>query len=418
MKRYFLVARYKDNEKLEVIKINTNWYLLEKKEPQFLMANPLEAIDLVTTRFSCQKEMLLRMFKNGYITSLNCDLFIASVGIRKGKKYLKTLEVIYKENSGDRINDFRDIALASLENNIDKEVEKVKKIFDKLACKVYYDDDFSEYLGSTFTNIYDKVMKLYVYDSNLSCPNYGAKYNNYWVLSSYTLIRNIIEAMNRYDRLKGEDDLLKANASYINGNAMDRKTCEDELILKLDKNYIEGQFSLFDEEIVNYRRILDNRREYLQEQNDLLSIDEVQEFDGDIIKFIFQVLESIPTQVFKHIDRDIVVSEKYFSTYMDADSKVKFLGLPKKCISLLYVYILHREKYEETLKYQQNTMELEGDLRDDIRKIKKYLSKDGGSHELYNWCQNYLKCIKFQKIASLYDEEIEVREGKVFWKKG
>ena len=132
MKKYYLVVRYEDTNEVQAIELSTKWYLEKQDKDVFFRANSLEAIDLVTTRFKNSEEMLLRMKNNGYIRSSKADVFIASKRKKDGHNYIKIHEVIYNPLVDERVNDLRSIAKASINNDISLEIEKVKKVFDKM----------------------------------------------------------------------------------------------------------------------------------------------------------------------------------------------------------------------------------------------------------------------------------------------
>lgn len=406
------MVRFKDTNEVQAIELSTKWYLGKQERDAFFRANSLEAIDLVTTRFKNREEMLSRMKKNGYIRSDDADVFIASKRKKNGRSYIKIHEVIYNPLFDERVADLRSIAKASIGNDITKEIDKAKKIFDKLACKVYYDEEFSLYLSSTFTNIYQKIMELYVYNQK-DGPAYSVKYDNYWLLSSYTIIRNIVEALNRFDLLKDRNDAVLANIEYLNENSIGRKKVEEELIEKLDENYIEGQYSLFD-----YERFSgdDARKSVFSEPiNETLEEDNIcnkeleeKEISSDEKRvFIFEVVRSLPVKVFKHTDDGIAVNINFFKKYPNASYKNKFINLSKRITSVLYHYSLHQEKYHDAVRYCQNTMEWDDELRKDTARLNKFLTSADNLDKLEKWCRNYLECVEFETLALEMDENIE-----------
>lgn len=421
MKKYYLVVRYEDTNEVQAIELSTKWYLEKQDKDVFFRANSLEAIDLVTTRFKNSEEMLLRMKNNGYIRSSKADVFIASKRKKDGHNYIKIHEVIYNPLADERVNDLRSIAKASINNDISLEIEKVKKVFDKLAHKVFYDEKFSLYLRSTFTNVYQKLMELYVYNKK-DGPAYSIKYDNYWLLSSYTIIRNIVEALNRFDLLKDKSDVVLANIEFLNKSSVGRKKAEADLIEKLDENYIAGQYSLFDN--VESSESFDNTTSKVSEEtgvrkdNEINEVAENVEISLDEKKiFIYDVVKSLPAKIFKHSDDGIVVNSDFFEKYPNNVCKSKFINLPKRIISILYYHSLHLEKYYDAVRYCQNTMEWDSELRKDMARLNKFLSSSKNVDKLDEWCHNYLKCVEFETLALDLDECDSYEESEGFGSK-
>ena len=398
MKNYYLIVRYRDNNEVQVVELNSRWYLEGVDKDTFFRANSLEAIDLVTSRFKNREEMLKRMQENGYIRSAKADCYIASKRKKNGKSYVKTHEVIYNPKNDTRMMEFRDIAKFSLDNEIDIEQAKVKKVFDKLASKVFYSVDFQNYLKSGFTNIYKKIMELYIYAPNMTKPAYNVKYGNYWLLSSYSAVRNIIEALNRFDLFSDALDKVDANIAFLNENGVERKKVEKELLVKLDKNYVSGQYSLFD------NNMFDSKEKKIEKPEEEIEILEEAEEESKEVSyedkkvFIYDTLRDLPIEVFKTVEGKVKVNEELFQSYpSDKDYKI-YQNLSGKVIRTLFLYTLHYNKYREALERFQNTFVLEEELREDRKELRKILDRENNVDKVYEWCNTYLKCLEFETI--------------------
>ncbi len=427
MKKYYLMVRYKDTNEVQVVELNAKWYLDNQGENAFFRANSLEAIDLVTTRFRNREEMLDRMVNNGYIRSSLVDVFIASKRKKKEKSYIKIHEVIYNPECKEIVINLRDIAKASIKNDISSEIDKVKNIFDILATKVFYNEKFSLYLRSTFTNVYQRIMELYVYNSKKDGPDYSVKYDNYWLLSSYTIIRNIVESLNRFDLLKDRSDVVLANIEFLNENGTDRKRIENELLIKLDENYIDGQYSLFDKELASHIDDVSkstysgaSKEEKKKEKIGFEQKSVVEELSYEDKKiFIFETIRSLPTEIFFHSEAGVIINADFFNKYPNSSYKRNFVNLSKRTVSMLYYYALHQEKYLEALRFNQSTMTWDEELRKDSYKISKFLKQNKNIDKLNDWCNNYLKCVEFETLTLDLDESFEsdMEEGKNFGNK-
>ncbi len=224
MRKYYLVARYTQDNSLDIIKLNKKWYN-KANEDEFSKANSLEAIDLITTRFSSPTEMIKRMGKK-YLKSSDVDLFIA---YKKNETELFFYEIIY--NTSSNINNFREIAKASLEQEYKSVQEQIQKIYEKLAYQLfnnysyqkYYQKDFY-FLNNCFKNLYDDCESIKDF---LEVP-----YINHWMLSNYLMIREAVRNL--------EKSITKGNCSR------QREEIVSKLLKKMDINYVDGQYDLFD----------------------------------------------------------------------------------------------------------------------------------------------------------------------------
>lgn len=404
MRKYYLIVRYTDTNTIQVVELNTKWYDKNRENVSF-RANYLEAIDLVTTRFKTKEEMILRMCDNGYIFSTDVDVFIATKGKNSANNDLRIYEIIYNANNAKEISEFRDIARASINNNIELELLKIRNIFDKLANKIFYDQEFSLYLRSGFTNIYNRVVEIY---SSLERRGslYEIKYDNYWMLKSYTLIRNIVEAISRFD-CKSEVVLSRNSFSEIE---FERNKVRKDILIKIDENYIDGQLSLFDDENIDHMPRKKESEANIFEDNVVdnvsLSIDEKK-------SFILKLIDDLPVDIFRREGNSFMIDTSFFRIYANDGYKSKLKNLSSKIASLLFYYTLHYEKYRESLVYNQNTFVWEEELRKDKNKIYKFLSKNKNIEMIYNWCTIYLECLKFEREIFCNDGVLEDEKVRV-----
>ena len=165
MNKYYLIARNKDTNDFKIIKLKKSWYSDDSNNDDVLKANPLEAIDLVTTKFSSEEEMIERMKKNGYIKTSN--------------------------------------------------------------------GSFSSFFYSKYCNISETIKDFYE-DCETSKDFKNVPYKNSWMLVSYLNIRNIVKLLNNFSK-KSE-----------NYTSYSRKLIINEILKRIDENYIDGQFNLFD----------------------------------------------------------------------------------------------------------------------------------------------------------------------------
>ncbi len=232
MNKYYLIARNKDTNDFKIIKLKKSWYSDDSNNDEVLKANPLEAIDLVTTKFSSVEEMAGRMKNNGYIKTSNVDIFI----VNKNKyNQLIINDIIYNHNNSLLIKYLQSIAKALLKKDIKSEQDKIKYIYKELAEILFNDTNgsFSSFFYSKYCNISETIKDFYE-DCETSKDFKNVPYKNSWMLVSYLNIRNIVKLLNNFSK-KSE-----------NCTSYSRKLIINEILKRIDENYIDGQFNLFD----------------------------------------------------------------------------------------------------------------------------------------------------------------------------
>ena len=259
-KRYYLVIRDKSTNDYNIINIcdrhgNTN------------RANKLEVIDDLTMHYKDKEEFIDDLYEQGYVNNTNIDPFIVSPNSKNN--YLDYFELVFN-NKSKRSELLNGIIETQLDKNIEKEEDNVKYILDRFAEGMYYNDEFNNIVNFGYSNVSKKFISYYKGKKGLK-PNYQVKYKDgEWALLSYTLVRNIIDIMDRFNRYKLEtNEMFEANLEYyeevtpgrkklkpylledienkyFNAYGEDRLKLKNDLLLKTDKNYVEGQMS-FDE---------------------------------------------------------------------------------------------------------------------------------------------------------------------------
>lgn len=400
MGKYYLVARYRKNNFIQIIELKKSWYLKGKFLDGMLRANNLEAIDLVTTRFQSSHDMLSKMYENGYIQSMNVDIYIANKGRKNGQEYIRDHELIYYDSSS-RINNFRAIASSSLHNEIKLELDKVKDLYDEFADKIFYNADFSFYLKSGFTDIPEKIVKLFI-NSSKSKPAYNVKYENNWLFHNYEIIRSIALALENFERIKGIRD-----TSVLIDDKFNRRKVIDKLLLKLDDDYVEGQYNLFDDN-------QEVKASDLEEIDTFENKNDLKVSLADKKVFILDTIRSLPITLFLQKNNKYVVNLAFFSVYPTKEDRNCLGNLSSTIVKCIYFYLLYYEKYQEALLNYQNTISLEKELRSARKKFQNVLGSEKSVLKLYEWISTYFKCLEFNELVY---GDLELEEGKHYGKK-
>ncbi len=393
MEEYYLIARSKETNKVSVISIKETWYLKEGM-PTFKRRNSLEAIDLVTTRFKSSSEMIQRMYENGYLDTVDVDLFAAKK-IKKGEKeYIKFHELIYNPLNKGRIDDLRKIAYSFLDGAKEEQRDLIDKVFNKLISKANSNEDFRGILTCEMSNVPKRITDNFWKGKQ----NYSLKYQNLDSLKNYTTIRSIIEILNRYDFLETlSGNAFNNNVHWLNENGSKRKEIEKELLEILDKDYMEGQYNLFD---------------YLKEES------------GEVTKDVKSNTIEIPDISKEEKEREILSTFKkipfgflnYNGNRQSVNTNDLFYKeqlenmLPDKLFLALSTYTVHKNEYDKNLSYGGNTYLLEQEIRQDEDGFRKFLKKCKNIDRIFLWTLIYK-----EYRSSL--ENISEEEGDYHWKK-
>ena len=410
MEDYYLVGRDKDTNEFEIISLKENWYLSEKQNPIFKRRNSLAAIDLVTTKFSSASQMLKRMHENGYIKTPNMDLFIAKKQKRNNKEYIIFYEVIYNPEGKKRLEDLRQIAHSFINGDKKSPKELIDKVFNKLISKANSSQEFRNMLTCETTNVPKRLTDNFWKGSQ----NYSIKYQNINAFENYSTIRNIIEALNRYDYLETlPGNTFNNNIDYLNVNGSSRKKIEPKLLEVLDKEYIPGQLNLTDyvsnekpnpEELAE-QSIDKNKNESSFPEKFILP--EVPNISlAKKIEDIFHTFLDLPFGFLSFKDNKPKINYSFFSSEKEISSleteALKHL-LPSSLFHNLIIYTAHKNEYQKAFLNFSNTNLLEEEIRNDEKTLYKTLKKNKDIDRIYLWTliyKNYLAKLKENEDSS------------------
>ena len=391
MEAYSLIARYKDSNEVEIIPIKEKWYLGKNGRDVKSNKVSLEALDLITTKFSSAEEMINQMYSNGYLKTPNVDLFIAKKLKRNNKEYIKTYEIIYNPSKKERIEDLRIIAYSYLSGLKDKVSILVDKVSNKLISKANSNEDFRNILICETTDVPNRLTDPFWKGTQ----NYSLKYQNKKTFENYTTIRSIIEALNRYDYLSTlKDDVFVANVNFLNENGSARKKIEPVLLEILDKNYLPGQYNFLDP---NYS-FNEQEEQMTKETSEEQTLPEIPNISYEEKRQ--EIIETFHQLPFSFLQLDKTkqkINPNFFSTDFPITAfEQEFLEnlLPNSLALTLETYTAHKNEYYKALDNFSNTFLLENEIRLDENSIYKKLKNDKNLDKVYLWVLIYKRYLK------------------------
>lgn len=413
MEGYFLIARSRKDNSFTVLKLREDWYLgREKGNPSVLTReNDLEAIDLVTTRFSSEAEMAERMAMNGYIPDSDVDVFIASKREKDGKSYIKFDEVIYGQ--GKRTLALRRVALTSLATDFRDDKLDLDYIYDDVISLAYAADDYLEMLLDGDMNVSKRFAEGLRGIKQFSEIPFELKEKSSFRASDYRTVRNIVESMVRLQYLGGSrcEDRYEANSQFVAANLSSRMAIVPELSVQLDKDYVEGQMSLFsllDDE--GKKRVVEVTQAIAEEEKlipEKISVDRNISKE-DKRKEIYRVLRHLPRGcVYKDKKTNsFTVDYDLFSHYPVTDSEKKKLDtyLTGSLMRYFYEYMtdynLLCDCNKDGFTPYSEIAEIQTDVEYDIKRIDKRFTSTKCLNMAYEWCMIFEGALERDKAVS------------------
>ena len=109
------------------------------------------------------------------------------------------------------------------------------------------DDAFNITEKSHWEKVYKKFID-YVKARNVGLNELlGAKYKDgRWAMTSYNLHRSIVDSYQTYNRHYKDRDMFTSIANSQRKDRLNRESIIPELLIQTDKDYVDGQISLFD----------------------------------------------------------------------------------------------------------------------------------------------------------------------------
>ena len=401
MSSYLLVARNKKDNTFKVIGIKESWYNANAKEGDFSFKNTLASIDLVTSRFASREEMQKRLIDRGYLEVGEYDFFIASKAKSTSSNSVKFHEVIYRPEKNERMAEFREVAGAKCAGDLGKTNEKVLRIFNKLLTKAYHRGDFYYMIQNGYTGLPKKLVDALAGLRESSSVPYSLKYQERWALESYSVIRNIIESLNRFDYITANyNNMVQGNIEYFNENIRGRKALMNRLDKILDKDFSVGQISMFDDGLEDVFAI--PKENVVEEVKEEVKPKRIYPVMGAVteqnkLSSVVNFLAKLPLESFKYVDNKLTFNFDVFDYELDDSTKKKLNSLLTGNLrNSVRAYLFHKSKLEEAKKvdyYGHGQFILQEDMAAEMNDVKKMLSKsDARLNRVYEWCRIYSAC--------------------------
>lgn len=393
MSKYYLIAKDKNSDKFEIVKIRGNEIYSDKSDMLERCFN-LENIDLFTSRFNSEESLINYLKSNGRINLDNCDIFIAS---RNGKN-IKFLNCIY--NFSNRVDLLRTIMIQSDQGRLNSNSKTSGSLLDDFINSIFKNKKYYDFVVYGFTDIYKKFVD-YFKGRNVELKDlYSAKFKDgRWAMTSYNLHRSIIDSYQVYNKHFRSNDMFTSVSNERRNNRLNRESILNGLLAQTDKDYVDGQISLFDlpvEETVALEKPVVEVKALKDTVSSKVTYD-------DMLVEVMTYLGKFPRGMF--IGDDLHFNERIFPG-CDVSGLNKISVRLKRLVN---AYTVNKYHLDRAYEYGGNTRELSIDAAADKKAILKLLESRSILEKFYNFCHLY------DKIKDEY--ESKVKEGKVYGKR-
>lgn len=395
MSKYYLVAKDKKTDRFEIVKIRGNEIYSDESDLLERCFN-LERIDLFTSRFNNEESLRRYLTDTGRIDFDDCDLFVVS---RNGKK-IKFLNCIY--NFGSRVELLRNIMISSDKNKLNSNSKTASSLLDDFISNIFRNDKYYNMVIYGFTDIYKKF---YDYFRGRNVPLkelYSAKFKDgRWAISSYNLHRSIIDSYQMYNRHYKSSDMFTSLSKELKSNKTSRESIINELLIQTDKDYVDGQLSMFD---MTFEDTEVSVKEEKPKTKAKVSTPAVKLSCEDMLVEVMPFLDKFPRGMF--VGDDLHFNEKIFP-----GEDVSLLNkISVRLKRLINCYTVNKYHLDRAYEYGGNTRELSVDTAMDRKAILKLLETRSILEKFYNFC------LLYDKIKSDYEAKIK-GENKVYGKR-
>lgn len=287
--RYFLIVRDKISNEVLSVPFSSD-EIIGNGNQDLQTENSLCDIDLFTTMFKNQSELIVYLNRKGIINSYDSDIYIVA---RNGDN-INAMECVYSEDIFGK--ELRSIAGSKRKNEFDN--RSISIVFDDFARKMFASDDFFYFVTYGFSNIYSKFIDYYKEAQDISDMLNARLKDGAWATKSYHLIHNIVEAYTSY-RKYGRD-IFNRGAYEKEKIEKNRNSVLENVKVITEKGYDSEQLSLFGEResIDKQAYILDNLDKlmveaFIEENGVRFNRDFFPKYDGEAFQDeLYSLLDS------------------------------------------------------------------------------------------------------------------------------
>lgn len=362
--KYFLFARDKDNNKITLISLSNN-DISGKGDDFKAPSNSLANIDRMTLRFKNQEDLILNLVNDGRINNYNSDIFIA---VKNGED-ISYLENIYCDYSlsyklRNFLNNVSDSSFVSSSNDV----------LDVFAYMMFNDGLFKRFIESKYHNVYSKYVDYFKDCYGIDDAYEVKSRESSWAEKSYSLIRNIVEAISRYYTINKDGNIVKSAAEYQELLLYPRDRCMGDLAVYTDNGYYSGQINLF-----------------------------IEENDVDKLEYVINYIDQIDCDTLV-LNDDNVEFNKNLIECSDLEYQ-QLNNIDNKLVNYLYLYLVSK-KFNKNEDNSDEFTSISNKVKENIYKMLETDEKE--LNKTYAFCLLHKKIINRQEKTKVYKKQKEI----------
>ena len=314
---------------------------------------------------------------------------------------VKRLSFLY--NFGTRVELLRSIMKDSDQNKLTANSKTASSLLDDFIKNMFTMDNYYNFVVYGFTDIYKKFID-YVKARNVSLNELlGAKYKDgRWAMTSYNLHRSIIDSYQTYNRHYKDRDMFTSVANSQRKDRLNRESIIPLLLVQTDKDYVDGQISLFDLPVEEETKVEEKNVTTVSSKPIKKVASKVSH--EDMLVEVMTYLDKFPRGMF--IGDDLHFNERIFPG-LDVSGLNKISVRLKRAVN---GYTVNKYHLDRAYEYGCSTRELSEDLAADKKDILRLLESDGILLKFYNFCHLY------DKIKEEYESKVK-GDNKVYGKR-
>ena len=265
-------------------------------------------------------------------------------------------------------------------------------------------DNYYNFVVYGFTDIYKKFID-YVKARNVSLNELlGAKYKDgRWAMTSYNLHRSIIDSYQVYNKHFRSNDMFTSVSNERRNNRLNRESILNGLLAQTDKDYVDGQISLFDlpvEKTVALEKPVVEVKALKDTVSSKVTYD-------DMLVEVMTYLGKFPRGMF--IGDDLHFNERIFPG-CDVSGLNKISVRLKRLVN---AYTVNKYHLDRAYEYGGNTRELSIDAAADKKAILKLLESRSILEKFYNFCHLYDKIKDEYLLKYIYYDIYNIEENNI-----
>ena len=392
-----------NKSKLQIVNLTLGNY--------FISGYNLEEIDLYTTQFSCEEELLEALYCNKLISHLDVNLFIAFRSPITGK--VEKYNVLYNHSQKSLVQNIRQVAWQSLSGFL-ADNSDLNNIITAFSMRVVADGNYYKIIDCGLSRVDSALLQLVASQAYFVSFSDIENFASERLQTSYEVFRNIVESFVNYKHylfeIIGNGLINPELLGYDQFRWLSRFENIDVAVLSDLLELVDDGPQLGGQQIINGWCLPVNADafELPHFEESAVSINTSGRFlvaeipnyskylqPNDMIEYVLSILTTLPPNCFVkrgNQQRAATFNTAIF-TLSEDDERSLVHYLDSRCRFLFFQYIFRRDERTATLQgpwVRSERKETKHGLNQIKRNIKKYLGEHQEAlNRAYAWSQAF-----------------------------